>query len=490
MLAQSDITPDEARAALNRWQRDPAFFVETVLGSKLWRAQREILESVRDNPRTAVRSAHATGKSFVAGRLVPWFLLTHPDSIVVTTAPTATQVRAILWQEIRRAVQRARVPLAKQEPLLMEWKLDDGWFAIGRTTKEPDAFQGFHAPSGWLLVVIDEGSGVPQPIWDAIDGVLTSTNSRLLALGNPLEASGPFFNEFKSSAVNKITVSAFDTPNFTAFGITQDDITSGKWEDKITGPMPAPWLVTPAWVADKHARWGDSHRLYAAKVRGDFPDESSENAVIPLSWIESAKSRDVQELPAGDPIEIGVDVARFGPDSTVIVVRRGGRATIHQTTKKEDTMETCGRVVIAMAETNATAIKVDDIGLGGGVTDRLRELKKPVTGINVAESATDKEHYANLRSELAWGLRERFRDGDIAIEPDDELEEELAAMRYNVNSRGQIIVEPKDELKKRIGRSPDKADALILAFAPERKRKTYTVGVLGVGKESMRMGAS
>lgn len=192
------------------------------------------------------------------------------------------------------------------------------------------------------------------------------------------------------------------------------------------------------------------------------------------------------ETPEGQPVEIGVDVARFGADKTVIAVRRGSKVMPLKVYGKQDTMATAGAVIAEQRAVGATAIKVDVIGIGAGVVDRLKEQGYPVRGINVAEAAVDPERFANLRSQLWWALRERLNPDPkvnpdpVALPPDDELLADLSGVQYKITSRGQLEVERKEDMKKRLGRSPDRADAVVLAFAQtvgepldERTRKLF-----------------
>ncbi|HEY8354547.1 MAG TPA: hypothetical protein VIK69_05970, partial [Methylophilaceae bacterium] len=125
-----------------------------------------------------------------------------------------------------------------------------------------------------------------------------------------------------------------------------------------------------------------------------------------------------------------------------------------------------GAVIDALRSTGATVAKVDVVGIGAGVADRLKELNWPVREMNAGDVAYDKERFVNRRAEWYWALRERFREGDIAIEPDDELAAQLASLRFKYDSRGRIQIESKEDMRKRGLPSPDKADALMLAFAP------------------------
>jgi hypothetical protein len=446
-----------------RYLLDPALWVLEVLGHTPWEKQVQILESIRDHKVTAVKSCHAAGKSFVAADASLWFLYNHPRSIVITTAPTDRQVSGILWKEIRTSHQRAKMPLPGACQT-QDLKIDTDWWASGFTAPEHagDKFQGFHAP--YILVIADESSGVSDDIFDAIDGVLTSNESRLLMIGNPTNPSGRFFKEFSAGA-SKITISAFDTPNFTRFGITEQDILAGTWEAKVAGRnLPAPYLVTPGWVSDRVKRWGAESPLYKSKVLAQFP-LSGTDTLIPLHWIEAAIERD---LVPSDPVQLGVDVARFGSDETVIICRQGPKTRIHKVLPTSNTMETAGVVIQTIRETGAAVAKIDSIGIGAGVFDRLLEQEQPVVEMQSGSSARDKERFANARAEWWWALRDRFESGDIDIPDDELLVTQLSGIKYKVNSRGQILIESKDEMKRRGMASPDRADALMLVFGGEQ----------------------
>ena len=176
------------------------------------------------------------------------------------------------------------------------------------------------------------------------------------------------------------------------------------------------------------------------------------------------------------PIQIGVDVARFGTDRTVICVRQGNHVIALTQHQKLDTMRTTGLVVKAITEHNPTIVRIDEIGIGAGVVDRLHELNYAIVeGVNVGNRPTDPEHFFNLRSELYDGLRARFEEQTIKIPNDEDLIGQLATIRVEYTSRGQLKVEPKETMRRRSLPSPDKADALLLAFAPTPPRSLYRV---------------
>jgi phage terminase large subunit len=442
-----------------------------VLGARLWGKQHEIARAMVDTQFVYVPSCHASGKSFTSAQIALWFLYSHPNSIVVTTAPTGRQVRKVMWQEIRRAYTNAPVPLGG-DLLQTELKIDDKWYAFGFSTDQPTNFSGIHAD--WVLVIVDEATGIAADIWEGISGVLANQNTRLLAIGNPTDGASEFAARIRRAGERTavIPISCYDTPNFTTFGITEADIVNRTWRDKLTGSLPMPYLITPQWVADIYERYGADSAMYISRCLGRFP-ESSADTLIPLAWVLNAVERwkDVTEqlkqgrdVPLGPDKQLGVDVARFGVDRTARTYRQGAYVHWQRVTQQESLMQTAGRVANDLTEQKMPC-NVDVIGLGAGVVDRLKELHYDVYGVNVAEKATDAERFANLRAEGYWRLRERFERGQIMIPDDDELINELTSLKYKiVNSNGQIRMEEKEEMKKRLGKSPDLADSLCLAF--------------------------
>lgn len=467
-MQAAKMTASDATLLHDRARTDPIWWIRNILGHDPWEKQIKIIESVRDNKETAVRSCHDVGKSFSAADVALWFLYNHHPSIVLTTAPTDRQVKKILWKEIRMGHQRARYPLGG-DLLLQELKLADNWFAMGFTAPEydPDRFQGFHEV--YILVIVDEASGVSEEIFDGISGVLTSEHARLLLIGNPTNPLGRFAKAFKMPDTSKIVISAFDTPNFTRFGITEQDIIADTWQGKITGPLPRPYLVTPNWVAARYKEWGRDSPLYQAKVLANFP-AASPDTLIPLHWIEAAVAR---TLPPGHPSVLGVDVARFGTDESTITHRQGSQVRILKVIPVCDTMQLTGEVANHLRMTRAILANIDAVGIGAGVYDRLREQELPAAELQSGAAARDTERFANARAEWWWGLRTRFEEDDIDIEDDAVLIAQLSDVKYRINSRGQIQIEAKEDIKKRTGMSPDRAEGVLYAFAEPFKQENY-----------------
>lgn len=452
------IEQDEAIDLAQRGKTDPVWWIENVLGDRLWEKQKQVVRSVVDNRETSVKSCHAAGKSFMASRVALWFLYNHAPSIVITTAPTDRQVRGILWKEIAAAHTRALVPLGG-EVITKQIKIAPDWFAWGFTAPDydPDRFQGFHSES--VLVVVDEAAGVSAKIYEAIASILSGEHCRLLNIGNPTDETGDFGRSFKRASTSKFTISAFDTPNLSAFDITPEDITEGKWEEKITGDLPCPYLITPQFVSESIERWGGASPFWESRILANFPSAATDS-LIPWSLIERAQ----REPMIDGAILLGVDVARFGGDESVIVAKCGNGATVIDSWQGLDTMQTTGRIKQAIDRLNPISVGVDVIGVGGGVVDRLLEIGCGVKGVNVGEGSSDTEKFVNLRAEIFWGLREMFEQGTIALDPnDEEMATQLSSIRYKITSKGKIQIESKDDMKKRGVGSPDRADALAIA---------------------------
>ena len=325
------------KASFRARLQDPEYFTSKILNKTLWPVQAEILKSVRDNPRTAVRSCHGIGKTFTAAMCILWFLYTHPKAIVLSTAPTWRQVEKLIWKEIRSAYREAVIPLGGNLlPKTPELHLiHDEWYAAGLSTNEPDRFQGFHEEH--ILVIVDEAAGVNLEIYEAIEGILTSSGARLLLIGNPTAIGTPFYDAFTKPGYATFHVSAYDTPNFTAYRITPEDIASDTWSEKVR-EVPYPRLITPQWVSDRFKAWGENSAPYQVRVMGNFPQQG-EDTLIPLLWIELAMER-WEDTEAGSPVTLGVDVAAYGSDKTVIAVRKGNKLTQLQVYSQKNTRET------------------------------------------------------------------------------------------------------------------------------------------------------
>jgi phage terminase large subunit len=412
------------------------------------------MEAVRDRPRTAVRACHGVGKTAAAAQTALWFLGTHPNSRVITTAPTWAQVEQLLWREVRASVARAHrlgVGDIFPRPSATKLEIGDQWFAIGLSTNEPERFQGHHADH--LLLICDEASGVDERIYEASEGFLTAAGAKVLLIGNPTRIGGQFHRAFgqEKARWSQIHISAYDSPNLTGEPVP---------------PEVARALVTKAWVEDAENAWGRESAMFQVRALGEFADQGPDT-VISLATVDEAQLRELPADSEKERVVICCDVARFGTDETVIAERIGQRIRILESYVGKPTTDTAGKISrYAAAQPIAhVRIVIDDTGVGGGVTDQLRAAGWRVTAFNGGEKAFRPEKYPNRRSELWFEGAAQMEDLDL--DPDDQLAADLTAPKYTYDLKHRQVVERKEETKKRLGRSPDRGDAVLLCLVPE-----------------------
>jgi phage terminase large subunit len=448
---------------------DPVAFARDTFGFHAWSKQREILEGLRDHDKVAVRSSHGIGKTATAAQAVLWFLASFPNSRVISTAPTWTQVEQLLWRAIRGQVARAHEHgLGEMFPTPHTTKLEMGpeWFAIGQSTDQPERFQGHHADH--LLLVVDEASGVAETIFEAAEGFLTAEGAKVLLIGNPTQLGGQFNRAFTSERErwHQVHVSTFDTPNYTG---------------ETVPPDVARALPRAGWAEEMADAWGEDSPVYQVRVLGNFATNAADS-IIPLAWVEAAQHRwqDQDHTQLGPLKTIGADIARSGTDRTVLAIRHDLTITELRRLPHQGTMETAGHIKAALSAMSdlpflaPTAI-VDVIGIGAGVVDRLRELEVGVVPFNAAERSDRKDKTAQLgfinkRAAAWWNLREMLDPANetlVALPPDDKLTGDLTTPKWRVQSGGKIQIESKDDIRKRLGRSTDDGDAVVQAYWPE-----------------------
>lgn len=480
LLQRSEADPflsalaDHADPPVSPYKRDPAAWVDNRLGEFFWSKQIEIAQSVVENRRTAVQACHGVGKSFSAARFIAWWLDIHPpgEAFVVSTAPTAKQVEAVLWREVNKAATKAQ---AKGTPfigrvLTTEWKLGNELIAYGRkpADHDPTAFQGIHAR--FLLVVLDEACGIPKELWVAANSLATNEDCRILAIGNPDDPTSHFATVCaEGSSWHRIKISAFDSPNFT---------------DEVVPDDLRVMLVGQTYVDEMAEDVGVGSPIYTSKVLGEFPEDSTDGVVLASSVAQCRIAKDLTPDQL-EPVELGVDVGGSeNGDWTVIRERRGmkaGRTWRCQSSESEIVAEA---IRAAIVESEATAVKIDSIGIGWGVAGHLTSMasdgkhEAAIVKVNVGAAAADPKRFPKLRDEIWWEVGRGHSEAgtwDLS-EVDDRTASDLLAPKWAPNTRGQIKVEPKDETRKRIGRSPDDGDALLLAFyvAPLGKRARMT----------------
>ena len=455
-----------SRSTAGSLLRDPALFARIVLGADLWQAQREILTALGKRSRVAVKACHASGKSYAIAIAVLWWLTAHRDGIVVTTAPTWLQVEKVIWGEIKSAVLRSLLygKLKFPVPTQTELRLGPQNYAIGLSTDDSSRFQGFH--SGHVLIVLDEAPGVRAEVYEAVEGIRAGGQVRVLALGNPTVTGGPFYGAFTANRASwrTFTINAFDTPNLQGLSLESLRLLpKGLSENESTFEYrPRPYLVTRRWVYEKLWEWGEDSPLWQSRVLGSFP-EQSEDSLISLRWLEAA--RESIEPPPGKKLMVGIDVAGSdGGAETFAVVRQGGQIIAMEGWTLQDPLTEVNKFLYPF-KNRIDEVNIDTIGVGLNFKPRLEALGYPCNGVNVGEASDDSDIYLGVKAQLYWRLRELFEAGEIHGLTDELAISQLSSIRWKSNLHGKIVIESKADLSKRGIKSPDRAEALMLAFA-------------------------
>jgi hypothetical protein len=498
---------------------DPAKWVRECLGEFPWSKQREILESVRVNKYTAVHSCHDAGKSFIASRILTWWIDSHPlgEAFVVSTAPSAAQVSAVLWREVGKAFAAAenaghKLPGRINRAGFPQWVTDKGQL-VGYGRKPADyqdsAFQGIHDKA--VLVIIDEAGGINRPIWDAVDALATNEDVRVVAIGNPDRAGTHFHNvctptHKAASGWHQIGIDGLRTPNMNeqyvaaqlAKGIlTQDQVdrlyqvmrdAGVDWSTEEIPDELRKFLVSPWWLATMSMRWGTDSALWMSKARGEFTEDSS-IGIIPLGWVRQAMDRWTAWKDAGSRTDwsgrrvISCDVAREGQDQTVVGVRQGSILESLTPYQGADTVKVTSLVRKAaimdknnQPKTAHTMFVIDANGIGGSVVDQLRHqrVRNVVAYVGSQRDknrtdATGEFDFRNNRTAAYWNLRELLdptKGHNIMLPDIPELLEDLTTPTWDVQTGGQsrIYMEEREQVKKRLGRSPDYGDTAVMSF--------------------------
>lgn len=409
------------------WRADPVLFCVEVLGFEPWEKQCELMRTVAANAQTACRSGHKCGKTTALAALALWWIVCFPRSRVVMIAPTAAQIETQVWMEFKRLYHNAArrgFPLggklnetAGTNGAGVGLSFADSRDVFGRAAKTKEALAGISAPN--LFVIVDEASGVEEPMWEAIFGNAAS-NARICAISNPTRLSGTYYDAFhsKREAWALVHISSLDTPNFHG--------------GRVEG------LAMPEWVERMKVQWGYPSPHFDVRILGNFPSQA-ENAVVPFDLVEAsiaaraewdaAKHDEPREL-----LSLGVDVARFGDDSTVFVPCRDLLMLDPVVIHGMDVVNVAGRAhatATGLARLDEVPlIRVDENGIGSGVVDLLRRRDHVRTlGINVSQRADDDEKYVRRRDELWFGIADWLRRGGL-LPNAPRLHAELIAPTY------------------------------------------------------------
>lgn len=457
----------------------PASFITEALGKKPVAYQKKVAQACVVKPkkdgslegiiRISVKSCHGAGKTWIAAMIVLWFLNTFKESKVFTTAPTFRQINRFLWPEIRSKFKKAKIPLMGEMYDTPLYKIAEDWFAMGMSSDKPENIEGGHAPH--ILYVVDEAKGVPDKIFDAIQGGLTTKHAVILLISTPGASRGHFYKSFsqKKLGYKNITITA------------KDALKAG--------------MITKQWIEDMKELWGEDSYLYRTRVLSQFvveddttffPSDALFKAFENYGELNNLNYKAVEELITGK-VALGVDCARFGTDYSVITalaeINHPDINAIQiekEMIAKSSLMVLVGKIIHAMNATGAQVIAIDDTGLGGGVTDRLVELGYGdiVVPVQFGAKSIDeayienaeqvgvkdaKPRFNNMRTEMYWLLRENMNR--LALMPDDAgrdestfLESQCAEVTKTFTSTDKIKSVKKD------GKRYDVLDSVALAL--------------------------
>lgn len=498
---------------MNSWRSDWNKFVREALGVTLDPEQQEILSSVQHNRRTSVASGTARGKDFVAACAAMCFLYLTPrwrrtangkielaeNTKVALTAPTDRQVKNIMMPEISRLFNRA-----KSRGLLLPGRLNaydirtesDEWFLTGFKADENnhEAWSGFHAVH--TMFVVTEATGIGDDTFGAIEGNLQG-DSRILLVFNPNTPVGYAARSQKGDRWAKFSLNSLTAPNI----VQKKTVIAGQVDYEWVKDKLENWCseITKDEVQAElddfyfDGQWYRPEDLFRKKVLGKFP-KVSDDVLIPEQWLELAHER-WRQVNGHEPMTngtriLGVDVAGMGRDCTCFCERKGNWVApfyTHNSGGTADHMKIAGQIVARRRRQIEMFVSIDTIGEGAGVFSRCEELEEKqgyIISCKYSEAAkgrndrpltdeTGQYQFLNMRAYLFWCVRDWLNpknETGAMLPPDAKFDEEATEIRWSFRSDGRIYIEPKEDIKSRIGRSPDKFDALANTFYPVNRR--------------------
>lgn len=533
-----------------RFRGNPRAFVQQGLGEATWSKQDEILDAIATHRRVVAAASHSTGKSHIASRAAAAVALAWPADMVrvQTTATNFRQVKGILWPYIARIHARYNFP---GDIFTTAWKIGAEEIATGFSASPNNeaAISGFHA-TGELFLIVDEGGGIHPVLGTAFNNILTGTGHALVIGNFPTDSTDTWFNRiWNSPEWHQIRISAFDTPSFPRPGgkslHSMEEVDAYQAEHGITAEMveresysfpPPAWrtedyepvgrcticppsieahtiakhLTDQDWVRSIANEFGTDSAYYRSRV---LAEESGElvDKTLPMSWLEGSRVMPFEPVAAG-PVKLGVDVAADGGDEFVVAQMIGWRVSVPYYRAGEqnaNTMDVAGVVMRHIIEaeeyhekhgiTERVRVKIDSVGIGRGVADRLIELGQEgkhgalIIPVQSSETAHNSKKFKNQRSEMWWTVRELIQPDPMTgesslleIEWGDDanglrLLRQLNAPKWSSTGAGQTVVQLKAEIKKETGHSPDRADALLLAVYEPPVKSLPAIGGVAVG---------
>lgn len=459
---------------------DPVLWAKDIAGVHLWSRQAGVAMSVANNKNTAVKAGHGVGKSFLAALLTCWWVDTrYPDCFVATTAPSTAQIGAIVWREISKIrstiSQRFKDGLIDHElPGYITsdnvWKTEGG-VPVGFGRKPPDqktddAFQGIHASAG-VLAIGDEAVGLTEDMIDALGNITSASQDRRLIICNPTNPASYVGKLFKNAPTNWNfhTIAVVHNPNFTE-------------EAKVTPPEVLKALSDETFLDSKREEYGEGSPRWTSRIMGEFAWDMGYTLIRAE---DIAKGLDVEvEIDLESRPVLGVDVSRSKRgDKNTVYVARGGQLRFVDEWNDPNAMNTASKVDEHARALGVAEVRIDGVGLGGPIADRLRELangRYEVIEILGGDASPDPKRWYNYRAWSWWAFQDRLSKGEIDLDPTDtDLHEQLMSVEIKKRTSGldNLLLESKEEMAKRGVHSPDHGDAAIYAITDLSRWQAY-----------------
>lgn len=491
------------------WRSDWNKFIKEALGVTLDPEQQAIVAAVQRNKRVSVRSGTARGKDFVAACIAVSFLYLTPrwnkrgelveNTKVALTAPTDRQVKNIMMPEISRLFNKA-----KKRGFVLPGRLtaydirtdNEEWFLTGFKADEHnhEAWSGFHAVN--TMFIVTEATGISDDTFAAIEGNLQG-NSRIVLVFNPNTVVGYAARSQKSARWTRFCLNSLTAPNVVQHKLLYPGQVDYDWvKDKLENwctQITADEVQAEMDDFEFEGQWYRPEDLFRKKVLGQFP-KVSDDILIPAQWLELAHQR-WEQVNGREPLRqeirmLGVDVAGMGRDCTCFVERKGAWVSefrAHNSGGSADHMKIAGQIAAYRRRQIEAYVSIDTIGEGAGVYSRCIEVdeKDYIISCKYSEAAkghngkpltdvTGQYEFINMRAYLFWCVRDWLNpknDTGAMLPPDTQFDEEATEIKWSFRSDGRIFIEPKEDIKERLGRSPDKFDALANTFYPIRTNK-------------------
>lgn len=441
------------------YQKNPVLFAKEVCSYNPDEWQRNVLMDIAGYTKVSVRSGHGVGKTSVEAIVLLWFLSCFRFPKVIATAPTRQQLNDILWSEVEK--WRSKSPLLQE---LLTWTktyvymkgYEKRWFAVAKTASEPENMQGFHEEN--MLIIVDEASGVEDDIMEAILATLSGKNNKLLMCANPTRTTGTFYDSHNR-----------DRGMYKCHRVSSLDSTRTNKEN----------------IAAFIRKYGEHSNVVKVRVYGDFPAQE-DDVFLPLPLIEQTVVNEI-DTEKIYKITMGVDVARYGDDETIIATNVGGIIDIPVVRHGQSLMTTVGDIVMQYKRlikeypnyNGVITVNIDDTGLGGGVTDRLEEVKieerlrrleiVPVNFGSKPPQDGSEDRYQDISTYMWATLKTLMENKEVSIANDEELVAQLSVRKYSITSTGKIMLESKKAMKDRGIKSPDRGDAVVLSCFSQNK---------------------